>query len=222
MPKYVLEFQKKGLVKYTSHLDMLRLFKRAFKITGIPLEYSKGYNPHPKMGFAQPLSLGFTSEAEYLEFSTYENLRKDFILERLKDEMPEGIILKSLESATTDKTLASLVVSATYRAVLPLSYRSRIDDITTSIKDYLNQEEIIAQKREKKTKKYVDKDIKPQIISIEVENHQERIALLMLLDAGSSSNLNPELVIQSFSKFSGITLEKGDVEIERLSMKLAE
>ncbi|MBQ7245727.1 MAG: DUF2344 domain-containing protein [Firmicutes bacterium] len=222
MPKYVLEFQKKGLVKYTSHLDMLRLFKRAFKITGIPLEYSKGYNPHPKMGFAQPLSLGFTSEAEYLEFSTYENLRKDFILERLKDEMPEGIILKSLESATTDKTLASLVVSATYRAVLPLSYRSRIDDITTSIKDYLNQEEIIAQKREKKTKKYVDKDIKPQIISIEIENYQERIALLMLLDAGSSSNLNPELVIQSFSKFSGITLEKGDVEIERLSMKLAE
>ena len=222
MPKYVLEFQKKGLVKYTSHLDMLRLFKRAFKITGIPLEYSKGYNPHPKMGFAQPLSLGFTSEAEYLEFSTYENLRKDFILERLKDEMPEGIILKSLESATTDKTLASLVVSATYRAVLPLSYRSRIDDITTSIKDYLNQKEIIAQKREKKTKKYVDKDIKPQIISIEIENYQERIALLMLLDAGSSSNLNPELVIQSFSKFSGITLEKGDVEIERLSMKLAE
>jgi len=222
MPKYVLEFQKKGLVKYTSHLDMLRLFKRAFKITGIPLEYSKGYNPHPKMGFAQPLSLGFTSEAEYLEFSTYENLRKDFILERLKDEMPEGIILKSLESATTDKTLASLVVSATYRAVLPLSYRSRIDDITTSIKDYLNQEEIIAQKREKKTKKYVDKDIKPQIISIEIENYQERIALLMLLDAGSSSNLNPELVIQSFSKFSGITLEKGDVEIERLSMKLVE
>ena len=222
MPKYVLEFQKKGLVKYTSHLDMLRLFKRAFKITGIPLEYSKGYNPHPKMGFAQPLSLGFTSEAEYLEFSTYENLRKDFILERLKDEMPEGIILKSLESATTDKTLASLVVSATYRAVLPLSYRSRIDDITTSIKDYLNQVEIIAQKREKKTKKYVDKDIKPQIISIEIENYQERIALLMLLDAGSSSNLNPELVIQSFSKFSGITLEKGDVEIERLSMKLAE
>lgn len=222
MPKYVLEFQKKGLVKYTSHLDMLRLFKRAFKITGIPLEYSKGYNPHPKMGFAQPLSLGFTSEAEYLEFSTYENLRKDFILERLKDAMPEGIILKSLESATTDKTLASLVVSATYRAVLPLSYRSRIDDITTSIKDYLNQEEIIAQKREKKTKKYVDKDIKPQIISIEIENYQERIALLMLLDAGSSSNLNPELVIQSFSKFSGITLEKGDVEIERLSMKLAE
>ena len=49
MPKYVLEFQKKGLVKYTSHLDMLRLFKRAFKITGIPLEFSKGYNPHPKM-----------------------------------------------------------------------------------------------------------------------------------------------------------------------------
>ena len=126
MPKYVLEFQKKGLVKYTSHLDMLRLFKRAFKTTGIPLEYSQGYNPHPKMGFAQPLSLGFTSCTEYLEFSTSESLRTDIILGRLKEEMPQGINLVGLKLAWTDKTLASLVIASKYRAVLPLSYSEKM------------------------------------------------------------------------------------------------
>ena len=95
MPKYVLEFEKKGLVRYTSHLDMLRLFKRAFKTAGIPLEYSNGYNPHPKMGFAQPLSLGYTSASELLEFTTSDSLRCEIVLGSLKERMPQGINLLS-------------------------------------------------------------------------------------------------------------------------------
>ena len=219
MPKYVLEFQKKGLVKYTSHLDMLRLFKRAFKTCGIPIEYSQGYNPHPKMGFAQPLSLGFTSDAEYLEFSTSETLRAEIVLGMLKEAMPQGINLVALDPAWTDKTLASLVISAKYRAVLPLSYRARREDVEASLDAFLEQEEILAMKREKKTKKYVEKDIKSQIRSIEVEKYDGKIAFLIDVDSGSASNLNPDLVIQSFAKFAGITLEKGDVEMERLSME---
>ena len=65
MYKYTIVFSKTGLVKYISHLDMLRLFKRAFRRAGIELAYSQGFNPHPKMGFAQPLSLGYEAEAEY-------------------------------------------------------------------------------------------------------------------------------------------------------------
>lgn len=222
MPKYVLEFQKKGLVKYTSHLDMLRLFKRAFKTTGIPLEYSQGYNPHPKMGFAQPLSLGFTSCTEYLEFSTSESLRTDIILGRLKEEMPQGINLVGLKPAWTDKTLASLVIASKYRAVLPLSYSARKEDVKASLDAFLKQDEILALKREKKTQKYVEKDIKKQIRFVEIEDFDGRLAFIIYVDAGSASNLNPELVVQSFAKFAGITLEKGDVEIERLSMEFAD
>lgn len=52
MPKYVIGFKKKGYVCYISHLDVMRLFQRAFKQEDIRLKYSKGYNPHPRMGFA--------------------------------------------------------------------------------------------------------------------------------------------------------------------------
>lgn len=64
MPKYVIGFKKKGYVCYISHLDVMRLFQRAFKQEDIRLKYSKGYNPHPRMGFAQPLTLGYSSETE--------------------------------------------------------------------------------------------------------------------------------------------------------------
>ena len=70
MPRYVIEFEKGGYTKYISHLDLLRVFKRIFKVTGLDVRYSQGYNPHPKMGFAQPLSLGYSSVNEYLEFET--------------------------------------------------------------------------------------------------------------------------------------------------------
>ena len=58
MSRYVIKFSKEGNIRYISHLDLLRLFKRSFKRVGIKLQYSQGFNPHPKMSFAQPLSLG--------------------------------------------------------------------------------------------------------------------------------------------------------------------
>lgn len=215
MPKYVLKFKKQGLIKYTSHLDMLRLFKRSIKASGIPLEYSNGFNPHPKMAFAQPLSLGFTSSCEYLEFTSKEALREEISLGRLRDEMPEGIELISLSVTDNPKTLASLVTSATYIATLPLQYQARGDEIKEKIKLFLEQPSIITLKREKKSKKYIEKDIKKQIENIDIVDSNDRIALVIKVDAGSSSNLNPLLVINAFSDFAGITLDNGDVDIER-------
>ena len=55
--KYVLKFSKDGYAKYTSHLDLLRFFKRAFRKSGIALSYSQGFNPHPKTVFSVPLSV---------------------------------------------------------------------------------------------------------------------------------------------------------------------
>ena len=72
MIRYIMQFSKTGTSCYISHLDLVRVFHRAFKRAGIKLEYSKGFNPHPKMGFAQPLSLGYTGMREYIEFETEE------------------------------------------------------------------------------------------------------------------------------------------------------
>ena len=91
MQKYLLKFEKTGDIRYISHLDLMRQFQRAFKRSGIHLAYSQGFNPHPKMSFGQPLSLGFTSTGEYLEFESAECMDNEDIKERLNVTFPTGI-----------------------------------------------------------------------------------------------------------------------------------
>ena len=97
MNRYIIKFSKEGVICYISHLDTLRLFKRAFKREGICLSYSKGFNPHPKMGFAQPLPLGYSSVSEYLEFETDIPYQPQELAKALRRQIPEGIRIFSCE-----------------------------------------------------------------------------------------------------------------------------
>ena len=223
MSRYLLEFTKQGYIKYTSHLDLQRLFKRSFKRLGVPIEYSQGYNPHPKMGFAVPLSLGYTSCGEYLEFHTSKPISTEEVLELMRNDMPSGIdIIRISELDIEPKSLASIVVSAVYSVKLPIAYRFRHEEIEKTVEDYLNQESIVAKKRDKKTKKYVDKEIKHQIRWIKVEpseegvkNDSNKIVLTMELESSSNSSLNPEQVISSFTEFSELYLPREEIEVQR-------
>ncbi len=124
MSKYIIEFSKTGTICYTSHLDLMRIFKRAFKRTGIALAYSQGFNPHPKMGFAQPLSLGYWGIEEYIEFETAEGQDADgheALMQRLAAGLPEGIDLKRcLPADHLTKTLAAHTVAAEYMIAVPV------------------------------------------------------------------------------------------------------
>ena len=167
MNRYVLKFAKEGYSRFTSHLDMLRLFKRAFKRSGISLVYSQGFNPHPKLGFAQPLSLGYTSVCELLEFETEDAYNPDQIKDFLAPIMPEGItILQCSPMAKEIKSLASSAVAAEYRVLFPVKRSDR--DYEGILKDYLAQDQIMAEKRQKKTKKMVSADIRPKIRDIQI------------------------------------------------------
>ena len=203
MRKYVIQFSKEGYIKYTSHLDMLRLFKRTFKKCGIAMAYSQGFNPHPKMGFAQPLSLGYTSRCELLEFETTVNYEPQEIAEMLRKVMPEGVEIFSCDyDRSNAKSLAAATEAAEYLVQFPVAC------------DNLAQEKIFAEKRQKKTKKMVTVDIRPKIRSIELADG-ENLALSMILDCGSTSNLSPEQVISSFVEFARLEVPRYEIEVER-------
>ncbi len=213
MNRYIIRFSKEGYIKYTSHLDMLRLFKRAFKKTRILLAYSQGFNPHPKMGFAQPLSLGYTSKCELLEFETTKAFEPQEIKERLTSVMPEGVELLDCRKLDTDvKSLASAVTEAEYEVIFPVS--SDREKYEKLIENYLNQEQIIAEKRQKKTKKMVAVDIKGKIREMALATG-EKLTLRLKLDSGSNSNLSPEQVIATFLAYTGLDVKRYDVEVER-------
>ena len=212
--RYVLKFTKNGYAKYTSHLDMLRFFKRAFRKSGISLRYSQGFNPHPKLSFAQPLSLGYSSVYELLEFETEKEHRPEDIKSLLEGEIPRGMTVEWVKPLKWDvKSLAAAADSAEYALYIPLPWeQSRLEE---AIEGYLEQEEITALKRRKKDKKLVPVDIKKMIRRLEAKAENGKAAITAVLDCGSISNCSPELVISSFMEFTGEDIPRYKIDVER-------
>lgn len=220
MAKYVLKFSKEGYFKYTSHLDLLRLFKRSFKRVGIKLDYSHGFNPHPKMGFAQPLSLGYSSISEFLEFETSQDVLVEEIKNKLDSIMPEGLkILGCVEYKEDGKTLAALTETAEYIIGFPFgeeAFKGRSCEEVCG--DFLSQEQIFVKKKQKKSKELVDLDIKTKIKRLIFSNVNDKIVISASLDAGSESNLSPELLIEAIIRFLKVDVSRYDIDVMRVNI----
>ena len=215
MPRYVARFEKGGYTKYISHLDLLRVFKRAFKVMGLDIRYSNGYNPHPKMSFAQPLSLGYSSLCEYLEFETLTPHDPDVLKEDLAKNLPRDLAITELFQFDSEvKTLAAESDACEYRIFVPFEgTEEEFRDLFTS---YMAQDRITALKKMKKTKTLEEVDIKDKIRSWKVSKEGDNAVIDCILDSGSHSNLSPELVIKSFLDFSKLPLMRWDLEVQRV------
>ena len=215
MNRFAIKFNKRGYIKYTSHLDMLRLFKRAMKRCDIRLRYSQGFNPHPKMSFAQPLSLGYESMGEILEIETAGAMEAMDIKSRLEAIMPEGIEISDvIRLPEQGKTLAAACIEAEYLIAFPVdkSFDGREAELTTG---YLAQPAILAKKRQKKSKELKEIDIKGMIKALNITFVNNNYIMTLSADSGSSSNLSPELVITSFLEFAGINCDRSESEVMR-------
>ena len=218
--KYVIRFQKTGVICYTSHLDIMKVFKRSFKRAGIRLAYSQGFNPHPKMGFAQPLSLGYESLDEYIEFETDEGsiFTAEEILEKMRALMPEGLELISIGEATHPKTLAANTISAEYVIEIPIKGEEKgklSGDVRKLWQDYMGQKEILALKKQKKKKELVQVDIRPKIRELIFYPSEDELRIEAMLDSGSDSNLSPELVITTILERFGLTTPRSEIRVTR-------
>ena len=215
MPRYVARFEKGGYTKYISHLDLLRVFKRAFKVMGLDIRYSNGYNPHPKMSFAQPLSLGYSSLCEYLEFETITPHDPESLKEDLAKNLPRDLAITELFQFDSEvKTLAAESDACEYRIFVPFEgTEEEFRDLFTS---YMAQDRITALKKMKKTKTLEEVDIKDKIRSWKVSMEGDNAVIDCILDSGSHSNLSPELVIKSFLDFSKLPLMRWDLEVQRV------
>lgn len=217
MYKYIIEFSKTDLMRFISHLDLMRLFVRTFKRAGIKPAYSKGYNPHPKMSFAQPLALGYTGLCELMEFETEGEYSAGYIEQVLSDMMPDGIEIKDCRTAAgLSKTLAALTESAGYRVLIPDESPCDGDEDLTQA--YMGADSIIARKR-KKNGEIAELDIKPMIRKIRITRHPAPegsiVEAYMLIDQGSVSNLSPELVIETMKEGLGIGTDRSRIDVIR-------
>jgi radical SAM-linked protein len=91
MPRYRVMYAKEGPASYISHLDLIRAFERAARRAGLPLAFTQGFNPHPKLSFAAPLAVGTAGEAEFADLELTGNISVGVVAKSLSDAMPEGL-----------------------------------------------------------------------------------------------------------------------------------
>lgn len=218
MGRYLIKFKKEGRLRFISHLDLARLFNRTIRRAGISLRYSQGYNPHPKMSLAQPLSLGFCSVSEYLEIETLEDIRPTDIIERMNPLLPPGVSLvdcKEIEAGSA--SFASKVAWGTY--IITWKGITKPFDISKEIEEFMSQDRILIQKLQRKRNIIKETDIKPMIGNIKLKGEKDgSLIISTALRTGGSGNLNPEILMESFSKYANVPYLKENLCICRTGL----
>ncbi len=193
-------FNKVGMSRYISHLDLMRTMTRAVRRSKIPLWYTEGFNPHPYMTFSLPLSLGMESVCESMDIKIEGEITNEEIFSSLKAVMPEGIEITAVTEPVLDPKFIAFgrFDIRFYGMEDPQRFKEAVCDM-------LGGTELIVQKLGKKGRKKVYKDINllQYIKSAEVKINGEEVLLTVVLPAGSAINVNPSLLADEIKKREG-------------------
>ena len=192
-------YRKEGLLRYVSHLDMNRLFTRLFRRADLPLWYTEGFNPRPRIQFALPLSLGYESDWEIVDVRLDDDAFPcEEVHRRLAACAPAGLTVFRVADPVHKTGEVAFA-----RFALEMAVPEGIDD-------FFAREEILS---EKKTKKGSMKtvNIRPLIVAWAVVP----AGLELILTAGND-NLNPALVLEAMSEHFGAPVRATAVRRTRL------
>ena len=120
MQRLRIKFSRGEEIKFISHLDLMRCWERALRRAAVPLAYSEGFSPHPRISMAAPLALGVTSEAELMDINVTRWVSPHWFASGLSRQLPTGLsIIGVFPVATTLPSLQAAVRLAEYRVGLP-------------------------------------------------------------------------------------------------------
>ena len=210
MHRYLMAFYKKGNMRFISHLDLQRLFKRCIKRAGIAVAYSNGFNPHEKINIVHPLPLGFETDCDYFEIDTLAVYPLQQLVDSMNLALPEGIKFTFCrEIPYSSRNSSSIAENSLYEAFLQSSQNLNIDG-------FIIQDRIAIQKKDKKTKKIVEKDVKDWIVRVELlEETEEGSRLSLLLRSAPNETLNPLNLLEALCAFCGSGFDKESVRVIR-------
>lgn len=195
-----IEFSKQGRAKYISHLDLTRMMTRAVRRAQLPVWYTEGFNRHPYLTFAAPLSLGYEGLCETMDLRLVEDMEYSDLVQRLNAAMPEGFaILDAYEAVAKPRDL----VGATYQLTTNCS--------SEAVRELLTLDQILVEKRTKK------KEIKTIDISAHFKNAvvTEGTRIDVTLPCGAAETINPSLFFDALDSY---TQNKWDRSVVRVAL----
>lgn len=190
-----VKFERGEEIRFISHLDMQRMVQRIMRRAQIPMKYSEGFNPHPKLAFAMALAVGMTSKCEYFDVELESPMEPEEMVERLNLKAPAGF--KAVRAMVTEEklpSLTSMVEESAYTIKGEALSGEKGQKILDNVKELLEKESILQRKRNKKGK-YVEREIRPLIRQLEGSIAGKEVTLKARLASGSRQNLRPEVVL---------------------------
>ena len=210
-----IRFTKTGRMIYVSHLDVNRLMARAVRRAELPMWYTEGFNPHPYIAFALPLSLGQSSECEYMDIRIESDMTNDEVKEKLSAVMPEGVrILDAFDPVHA----INEICAAEYEVKLIFKNEDEAKTFCEKSEEILNGAELLAEKRGKQGRRKVVKQVNliEQIFGKTLEYSENTVIMNITVAAGSSVNLNPALLAETLEKQAEIFSELQQIERKNL------
>ncbi|MBQ7378529.1 MAG: DUF2344 domain-containing protein [Clostridia bacterium] len=195
-PKTVrIRFVKKGNLQYVSHLDLQRTLHRVLIRAGIPMWYTKGFNPHPKISFGYPLSIGTESVCEFLDMRIEREISMQDIMAQMNCELTDEMYVYDAYEAKTD---ANDVAFADYTVKICTTDGS--PTLAGKITALLTRDELYMTKKTKSGDKEIN--LIPLIDDCKVGwcDECKSVVMKMRLATGSKQNLNPELLISALKR----------------------
>ena len=210
-----IKFAKQGALRYISHLDLHHIWQRSIRRAGLPLVYSQGFHPQPKIQLASALALGFSSQAEVVDIWIEKDSAWD--KKKLQDSVPEGItILEMQEVELHGPTLQTQIESAEYEVIL-------LDKISDSLLDeklatLMDAESILRPKRVKRKKQKRFTSVPPTYDMRPLILEMKRIApqqIFMRLTTQEGATGRPDEVLNEM----GFSVDAARVERKALNLK---
>lgn len=179
-------FTKKGDLRFISHLDMNRFFTRVLRKSGLPIWYTEGFNPHPYIAFALPLSLGFESDFEILDFKlTDDNFPTEKVKEALEKVLPCGITVKKVAEPVLK---VGKIAFAGYDIIFEGS------DIAKKFFEFINAPTVNITKKTKKG------ELKELEVSSKITNKRCSENIVSVVLTAGNDNINPANIVENFAE----------------------
>ena len=216
-----IRFTKRGKVRFISHRDVARAFERAFRVEALPLAFTQGFSPRPKVSFGLALSVGYESEAEYLDVELVHELDIDALPAALSAALPEGIdVTGAAALADRAPALQESVTAVDYDVVVEHRDGSTPDLATVRhVVDAALAAETLRATRRRKGRDVVD-DVRPLVRAIHVVGPHEHGVCLRLELATQPSSVRPVEVVAALGDFEATRVLRTRQLIERGGARL--
>lgn len=207
--KYRIKFSKYSSMIFIGHLDVMRYFQKAVRRAELPVAYSTGFSPHQIMSFAAPLGVGLYSNGEYLDIEMTEEISTASIKDRLNMTMAEGVSILSVRALPENaKNAMASVAAAGYTVRIRKGHEP--DFLFGEQFDaFMAQPSIPYEKATKKSSKTLD--LKEGIYQYALWEN----GLYLCVDASSSGNIKPGMIMEAYYGFMGKTPGEFDFVITR-------